>query len=245
MKLVWSLVIVCCAFLEVRGYPFPVFTSSANVDTWSYGDAHRGGRVLSRSHNPYATRRAIRAGPTTYSLWKPEAELTPLTSYQSIQYHQEKRRQALLEVNDTPPQENEVFYPLEGPVQIPDEATELIKPIEVVPEATTVKVPEQPEAEEKEKPAADPKPALEKKIPAKKPAVVDEEDDDEDDEDLSSQPKFPGNAFFPMFFGWGGGSGPVAIANSFSKGRGGAAASEATAYGSYIPLVKSAPPKSH
>ncbi|XP_022822012.1 uncharacterized protein LOC111353286 [Spodoptera litura] len=242
MKLVWSLVVLSYALLEVQGYPFPVFTSSANVDTWSYGDAHRGGKVLSRSYNPYASRRAVRAGPTTYSVWKPETEFNPLTSHQSIQYHQERRRQALLEVNDTPPQENEIFYPQENPVPVADEATELIKPLEVSPEApTTVRaiVPEPAEPEKEEKPAPEPK-AVEKKIPSKKPVVDEEEDEDDDDDDSPSQPKFPGNAFFPMFFAWGGGNGPVAVANSFSKGRGGAAASEATAYGSYVPLVKSA-----
>uniref|UniRef100_A0A2H1V491 SFRICE_009016 n=1 Tax=Spodoptera frugiperda TaxID=7108 RepID=A0A2H1V491_SPOFR len=243
MKLVWSLVVLSCALLEARGYPFPVFTSSANVDTWSYGDAQRGGRVLSRSYTPFS-RRAVRAGPTTYSVWTPEAELA---SHQSIQYHQEKRRQALLEVNDTPPQENEVFYPQDSLVPVPIAATELIKPLEVSPEApTTVKaiVPEPAQPEKEDKLAPEARTELEKKIPSKKP-VEDEEGDDEDDDDYSSQPKFPGNAFFPMFFAWGGGNGPVAVANAFSKGRGGAAASEATAYGSYIPLTKSAAVKSH
>ncbi|KAJ8736624.1 hypothetical protein PYW08_007280 [Mythimna loreyi] len=247
MKLLISLVVLSCALFEARGYPFPVFSSSGNVDSWSYGDANHGGRVLSRSYSPYAIRRAVRAPPTTYSLWQPEVNQRnyPLTHHQALQYQQaDRRRQALLEVNDTPPQENEVNYPQapEFLPEVPVEATEIIVPVEqaeVVPTTEKAIVPEliEPEIEEPlEEPVQKPKKAVQKKKQVKRP-VEDEEDDDEED-DFPAH-KFLSGAVFPMFFGWGGSGGPVAVANAYSTGKGGAAASDAIAYGSVPPVKRS------
>lgn len=215
--------------------------------TGSYGDANRGGRVLSRSYNPYANRRAVRAPPTTYSLWQPEANQRsyPLSQHQAFQYHQaDRRRQALLEVNDTPPQENEVYYAQapETLPEVPAEATELIVPVEkaeVVPTTVKAIVPEliEPKIDEpQEEPVQKPKKAVQKKKQVKRP-VEDEEDNDEEDEFPAH--KFLSGAVFPMFFGWGGSGGPMAVANAYSTGKGGAAASDAIAYGSVPPVKRS------
>lgn len=67
----------------------------------------------------------------------------------------------------------------------------------------------------------------------------DDSDDDDNDEDDFVDKKKPGrkqnswplNTFFPMNFGRTSG-GAIAIANSFSTGKGGTASSHATAYGS-------------
>uniref|UniRef100_A0A2A4JHU5 Uncharacterized protein n=1 Tax=Heliothis virescens TaxID=7102 RepID=A0A2A4JHU5_HELVI len=241
MKLIFSLVVLTFVVLEASGYPYPVFTSSANVDTWSYGDANHGGRVLSRSYGPYANRRIVRGGPTTYSVYQPE---TRLTSQQAFEYHQAvKRRQALLEVNDTPPQENEPLYPqVQDPAVVPVEATELIlpnDPAQVIPTTEKAIVPElvEPEIEENEEPVQQSKKVAEEKKQTK--WLFDEEDDD-DEEDYPSQAKFlRGGSFFPMIFGWSGaGSGPIAIANAYSTGKGGAAASHATAYANQKPVER-------
>nr|XP_021192115.2 uncharacterized protein LOC110377515 [Helicoverpa armigera] len=239
MKLVFSLMVLTFVVFEASGYPYPVYTSSGNVDTWSYGDENRGGRVLSRSYGPYANRRIVRGGPTTYSVYQPESRLT---SQQAIEYHQAvKRRQALLEVNDTPPQENAPFYPQapDSPAVVPAEATELILPNDqVIPTTEKAIVPEliEPEIEEpKEEPVQQTKKVAEEK---KQKKWFDEEDDD-DEEDYPSQAKFlRGGSFFPMIFGWGSGSGPIAVANAYSTGKGGAAASHATAYATHKPIER-------
>lgn len=194
------------------------------------GDSSRGGMVLRRSYDPSNSPRVTRGGQTTYTLRQPESGLTPqqLSQYQLA----DRRRQALLEINDTPPQENEIFYP-----QIPDvnaaapvDTTELIVPTEKTEVPTTkTAVPEILEPEIKEVPEAVEKPQNVDTKQAKTP-IQDEEDDEEED-NYPPLHRFSGGAFFPMFFGWGRSpSGPTAIANAFSTGKGGAAASDAIAY---------------
>ncbi|CAH0592180.1 unnamed protein product [Chrysodeixis includens] len=232
MKFAYSLVMLSCVLMGAKGYPRSYFTSQGNVDTWLQGDSSRGGMVLRRSYDPSNSPRVIRGGQTTYTLRQPESELT---AQQLSQYHlADRRRQALLEVNDTPPQENEIFYPQIPDVNavVPVDATELIVPTDKT-EVTTTKtvVPEIVEPEIKEVPEPAEKPRnVEGKKQVKTP--VQDEEDDEEDEGYPPFHRFSGGAFFPMFFGYGRGSpsGPTAIANAFSTGKGGAAASEAVAY---------------
>lgn len=193
--------------------------------------------VLSRSYNPYYNTRAVRSGPTTYALRQPEPEVTPQFSRHHLA---DRRRQALLEVNDTPPQQNEVFYPQapEGSAVVPVETTDIYEPVEkteVAPTPKDVAVPEisEPEIEKvPEEPVQKPKKAVNKTKQIQKP--VDDDDDEDEDE---SYAKIPTGAYFPMFFGWSGKSGsggPIAIGNSYSTGRGGVSASDATAYGTPV-----------
>ncbi|XP_075992483.1 uncharacterized protein LOC142987538 [Anticarsia gemmatalis] len=242
MKFVYSLVILSCALWEARGYPYAYYPSYGNVDSYSYGDANRGGMALSRYYNPYYNPRAVGGGMAAFmatGFRQPEAEATP---QQSSQYYlPDRRRQVTEEANFIPPQQNEVFYPQqpENPPVFPTEATELAEPtekaVEVAPTTAKAVVPElvEPEVEEvpEEEPVQKPKKAVSKRKQVKRPI-------DDDDEEDSYPPKMPAGAFFPMFFGWGGRSGnqpsggPTAIANAFSTGRGGVATSHATAYGS-------------
>lgn len=204
--------------------------------------------MLSRFYSPYDNRRAVRAPPTTYSLWQPEVNQRnyPLTHQQAIQYHQaDRRRQALLEVNDAPPQENAVYNPQAPEYVVPNvsvEATELITPFdqaEVGPSTVKAVVPElvEPEIEEpQEQPVQQPKKIDNKKKQVKRP--VEDEEDDDDEDDFPAH-RFLSGAVFPMFFGWGRSGGPMAVANAYSTGKGGAAASDATAYGTLPPIRKS------
>lgn len=98
---------------------------------------------------------------------------------------------------------------------------------------------------DKVKPAADTPvaPPKKKKKFAAKPDTDDspiesDEDNDDDEDEIFFDKKKPGsnrgwplNTFFPMNFGSTSG-GAIAIANSFSTGKGGTASSHATAYGS-------------
>lgn len=206
----------------------------------SYGDASRGGMAMSRYYNPYYDPRAAGGGMAAFMIRQP-AEVPQ----QSGQYYlPDRRRQTQQEPNFITPQQNEVYYPQqpENPI-VPTEATELADPTEkaeVIP--TTVKaiaVPElvEPEVEQipEDEPVPKPKKAVNKKKQVKRPV------DDEDDEE-GNAPRMPAAAFFPMFFGWGGGrsgaggsAGPTAIANAYSTGRGGVATSHATAYGAPRP----------
>lgn len=97
-------------------------------------------------------------------------------------------------------------------------------------------------AHDEEKPVNDVRPPV---VPTKKKKTqvqLDEEDDEDDDDfvPLKGQKPISGNggqypwpmhSFFPLSFGNTSG-GAIAVANSFSTGKGGAATSHATAYGS-------------
>lgn len=79
-----------------------------------------------------------------------------------------------------------------------------------------------------------------KKKKAPTPAPVEEEEEEDEDEIVPSANKggkqWP-NSFFPMNFGRTSG-GAIAVANSFSTGKGGTATSHATAYGSPAAAAK-------
>lgn len=241
MKFLLSLVVLSCALFEARGYPYAYYPSYGNVDSLSYGDGNRGGMALSRYYNPYYDQRGVGGGMAAFMFRQPEAQATP---QQSGQYYlPDRRRQTQQEANFIPaqqPQQNEVYYPQqpENPAFVPTEAIELAEPsekAEVVPTTEkAVAVPEliEPEVEEvpEEEPVQKPKKAVNKRKQVKRP--IDDGDEDE------YAPKMPAAAFFPMFFGYGGGSrgaggpgGPTAIANAYSTGKGGVATSHATAYG--------------
>lgn len=198
--------------------------------------------ALSRYYNPYYNPRAAGAGMAAFMYRQPEEPIQQSGQY----YMPDRRRQTNTEY--APPQQNEVFYPLqseqqpEAPVAFPTEPTELAEPTEkaqtvnttakaVVPELTEAEVPEVEEVEE-------PTPKSKKAVVSRKKQVKRPIDDEEEDD---YAPKMPAGAFFPIFFGWGGRSGaggpggPTAIANAYSTGRGGVATSHATAYGAPRP----------
>lgn len=213
----------------------------------SYGssDNTRGGLVMSRYFNPYYNPRSVGGGMAAFMFKQPEAPVQPAQA--PSHYIQPERRPPAQD--DYYPQQNEVYYHPQAPEKpIVTEATDLAEPTEKTEFVSTTAravttVPElvEPEVEEVEEPVQKPKKRVSKRKQVKKPVEDEEEDDD-------YQPKMPANAFFPMFFGWGGraahGGGPggaTAVANAYSTGRGGVATSHAIAYGVPKPEYKLQP----
>ncbi|XP_068626677.1 WASH complex subunit 2 [Battus philenor] len=243
----YAALLLACALWGVNAYPYHYYGS--NMDTLSYGsnDNAHGGMVLSRFYNPYYNQRTPSGGGMAAFMFKPEEQSQPQTS----QYYLPDRRRQTTPEAYAPPQQNEVYYPQAPEKPFATEPTELADPLptEKVEVPTTVKavaVPEltEPEIEEVEEPkevkelAPAPKKRVTKKKQVKRPV-------DDDDEEEDYPPRMPNGAFFPMFFGWGGGrssggapNGATAIANAFSTGRGGVATSHATAYGPPRPEPK-------
>ena len=113
-----------------------------------------------------------------------------------------------------------------------DSAPKKKGPKEITPTVVSAAVPE-----ENESPVA----VAPVKPPKKKVHIELDEHDGEEDEDYvpykkrpsknGGEQQWPPNTFFPMNFGSTSG-GAIAVANSFSTGKGGTATSHATAYGS-------------
>ncbi|CAK1601653.1 unnamed protein product [Parnassius mnemosyne] len=233
-----AILILVCTLWGANGFPYHYY--GTNMDTLSYGsnDNRHGAMVLSRFYNPYYNPRVAGGGMAGF-MYRPEQ-----TQQQASQYYLPDRRRQTTPEDYIPPQQNEVYYPLAPEKPFASEPTEIADPLPTVKVEipTTVKataVPEltEPEIEEAEEPietkevAPTPKKRVNKKKQAKRPVEEDEEADD-------YEPRIPNGAYFPMFFGWGGGrssggapNGATAIANAFSTGRGGVATSHATAYG--------------
>lgn len=214
----------------------------------SYGsnDNSHGGMVLSRFYNPYYNNPRTPAGAGMAAfMFRPEEQNQQAGQY----YVPDRRRQTTPEVYV--PQQNEVYYPQAPEKPFATEATEIADPaptekVEIPTTAKATALPElaEPEIEEVEEPketkeiAPAPKKRVTKKKQVKRPA-------DDEDEEEENTPRMPNGAYFPMFFGWGGGrsagsspNGATAIANAFSTGRGGVATSHATAYGPPRPEYK-------
>lgn len=140
-------------------------------------------------------------------------------------------------INDDFPIQNEVI-PSSNSIPLsnsndPSESDNKLIPAQVQPIADEVKpAADTPVVLPKKKKKFGPKPDSDSSIES------DEEDNDDDDDEIFFDKKKPGsnrqwplNTFFPMNFGSTSG-GAIAIANSFSTGKGGTASSHATAYGS-------------
>ncbi|CAG4986435.1 unnamed protein product [Parnassius apollo] len=231
-----AILILACTLWGANGFPYHYY--GTNMDTLSYG-SNDGGMVLSRFYNPYYNPRAAGDGMAAF-MFKPEER----TQQQASQYYLPDRRRQTTPKAYIPSQQNEVYYPLAPEKPFATEPTEVADPIptvkvEIPTTLKTTVVPEltEPEREEVEEPietkeiAPAPKKRVNKKKQVKRPVAEDEEFDD-------YAPRTQNGAYFPMFFGWGGGrssggapNGATAIANAYSTGRGGVASSHATAYG--------------
>ncbi|XP_014366024.2 uncharacterized protein LOC106716891 [Papilio machaon] len=245
-----AIVLLACALWGAHGFPYHYY--GTNMDTLSYGggDSSHGGMVLSRFYNPYYSQRTATGGGMAAFMFKPEEQGQQPAQQTSQYYLPDRRRQTTPEAY-APPQQNEVYYPQPPEKPYATEPTELADPLptEKVEVPTTVKaipIPEltEPEIEEVEEPKETKElaPAPKKRVTKKKQVKRPVEDEEEEDEYPA---RMPNGAYFPMFFGWGGGrssggapNGATAIANAFSTGRGGVATSHATAYGPPRPEPK-------
>lgn len=107
----------------------------------------------------------------------------------------------------------------------PSKPVKELKPLpENIPQEVPVEIPDQVKTPLH--------PQRRKKIPA---PAQEAEDDEEEEEDYrprkGSKSQSPINTYFPLHFGSNAGA-AIAVANSYSTGKGGQAASRATAYGS-------------